>query len=74
MQGGRGMKKIIIRLIIKYFGDDIASYWANEQNEKAWYKARRAGYKRKDLGFYYSDLEIGKHTNVLGQTDNNIYL
>lgn len=66
------MRRFLIKIIIKYFGDDIASYWADEQSQKEWYKARRAGYKKEDLGFYYADLEQGKRTNILGMEDNRI--
>ena len=27
------------------------------QNQKMWFKARRAGWKKEDMGFYYADIE-----------------
>jgi len=61
------IKYWLIKLILKYLGDDIMCYLADKEAEKHWYKARRLGYKKKDMGYYYSDLEMGKHTDFLGR-------
>lgn len=70
------IEKILIKIIELWFEDYVVDYFnskqADEQILKAWYKARRAGYSRKDMGFYYADLEQGKHTNFLGMEDNRI--
>lgn len=37
-----------------------------DEELKHWYKARRAGFKKTEMGYYYSDLENGKHSDFLG--------
>ncbi len=68
------MKNKIIDLIIflmpRWLKEEVCYRLQNEQFEietqKHWYKARRAGYKKQDMGFYYADIEAGKHTDFLG--------
>lgn len=70
------IEKLLIKIIELWFEEGIIDYFnskqADQANLRAWYKARRAGYKRADIGFYYSDLEQGRYTNILGMEDNRI--
>lgn len=75
------MKKIIRKFIYKFidrYFDFVFDYKTDEimekENLRHWYKARRMGYKKKDMGFYYSDLQNSNRTNFLGMENNNIYL
>lgn len=54
------MRKKIYNQFIKFlsdrFGEDIRVYWADEEGKKHWHMARRHGYKKSEMHFYYSDL------------------
>ena len=58
------MKKIILDLIYRllpkwlkeYTYDRMCSEYQEKSELKIWYKARRAGWKKKDMGYYYADL------------------
>jgi len=52
------MKKLIYKIINKYFYfvfDMNADETMEAINLKHWYKARRMGYKKKDMHWYYAE-------------------
>lgn len=55
------LNKLIIWIVEKWFKAEVMDYFADkalrEEDEKHWFKARRAGYKRNEMGFYYADLQ-----------------
>jgi hypothetical protein len=57
---------------VLYLGQDDMTLEKIKALNREWYKARRAGWKRKDMGFWYADKEKGRYTNILGQMDNRI--
>ena len=59
------MPKWILEGLYFHFNDEQMEI----QNQKMWFKARRAGWKKEDMGFYYADIERGKHTNFLSMED-----
>jgi hypothetical protein len=68
------MKKKILDLMYRltpkwfkeYIFDRLSCEYMEIQRLTDWHKARRAGWKKKDMGFWYADLERAKHTNFLG--------
>ncbi|HZX14951.1 MAG TPA: hypothetical protein VFF49_11205 [Thermodesulfobacteriota bacterium] len=50
------IKRWFIKLLSDKFGADIQAYWSETETQQHWYKARRAGYKKSEMGFYYADI------------------
>lgn len=69
------VKKLIYKIVKKWFSF-VFDMWTDEIMEEAslkeWYKARRSGWKKKDMSYWYADKEYGKRTNILGMEDNYI--
>jgi hypothetical protein len=61
------MKRIVYWIVNKWFSfvfDYKCDEWQKEESLKHWYKARRAGYKKADMGFYYADLADSKNNDL----------
>lgn len=60
----RKIYKWFIKLLAEKFGGDILAYWSEVESKQHWYKARRAGYKKSEMGFYYADIADSRNNDL----------
>ena len=67
----KNIKEIIYRLIPRwlkeYIYDRMSSEYQDQELLSHWYKARRAVWKRKDLGYYLADIANNKNMDLVGK-------
>ena len=52
---GKIIYKIMPMCLKEYIQFRLGDEQMEQQSQKDWYKARRAGYKRKDMSWYYAE-------------------